>query len=273
MSGAPRIPMAVLGRLTIDQEAGGGEDQPPLRVCPSMPVRYDPPEGRFDPGPADVLLDGMGRPAEFAEVLTHWFATEADMATPRGRFWDSFKKQNFYDADRIIAAANLFDTIPASHYPKKISLPADILDAAEKAKALFKPLPDSHERESMLRELSNLVTPRLRSKVKHWAAELIKQHGDQYEGLEFVIDRAVKCRNFYVHGGKAEFDYGQEFNLFVFLIRTLEFCYIVPEFLRAGWSHADWLRQSGNFHPFDEYRSNYNANLTKLREVLASEQA
>ncbi|MDP3896948.1 MAG: hypothetical protein Q8Q62_09755, partial [Mesorhizobium sp.] len=104
---------------------------------------------------------------------------------------------------------------------------------------------------------------------KHWAADVIKQHGDDFEDLEFVIDRAVKCRNFYVHGAKAEFDYGKESNLFMFLIRTLEFCYVVPEFLRAGWSYADWRRQCGNFHPFDEYRLNYRTNLNGLRELVS----
>jgi len=202
----------------------GNAEMPPLRIYPSSPAIYDRGQEHHNPGPADVLLDGYGRADELEAVLTHWLNTHEEMTMPRGRLWDSFKKQNYYDADRIIATANLFDTISSKHYSKKATLAPDILKTSEEAKQLFELLPHSLEQESILRELKNIAQPRLRSKIKHWAAVLIDKHGDKYEDLEFVIDQAVLCRNFFVHGGKPKFDYYKEVHLLAFLTLTLEFC-------------------------------------------------
>lgn len=250
----------------ISIEIGDQSGRELLDVFPSLPIRYEWSEGDLRPGPADALLDGARGPDEFASVLKHWLATVDEMATPRRRFWDSFSKQNFYDADRMIAAANLFDTVPSELYPSSTVLSAELNEAIAKAKALFKPLPHTPERESILRELSQITQPRLRSKVKHWARDLV--NCGQYEGLEFAIDCAVKCRNFYVHGGKADFDYEKNFNMFSFLVRTLEFCYIAPELLRGGWSLAAWRKRSHGYHPFGDFTVHYSDNVARLRELV-----
>lgn len=249
-------------RLEIEPSGDGNF----LEVSPSLPVRYERQTGQYTPGPLDVLLEGVGSPSEFAAVLAKWLATNDEMAMPRTRFWDSFKKQGFYDPDRIIAAANLFDTIPAGYFPEKPAICPDVQEAIKKARQLFRPLPDSSERQAILRGLARVLDHSLRTKVKYWSKEVICSEKYNLEDLNFVIDRAVRCRNFFVHGGNAEFDYLKEINLFAFLTRTFEFCYVIPEFLRAGWSG----NKCAGFHPFDEYRRNYAANLRDLRQVIGS---
>ena len=247
-----------------------GVDQVPLQVLSSLPVRYETEAGVISPGPRDALLDGVDRPEEMAAVLGYWLDSHDAMSSARARFWDSFEKQNHFDADRIIAAANLFDVIPASHYPKKFDLSGDFEDAVKKAKALFKPLPDTPERHALLIALRNASTPNLKSKIKFWAKDLIDQHGSQYPDLEFVIDCAVNCRNFFVHGGKPEMDYvnADSIRTVAFLTRALEFCYILPEFLKAGWQ---W--RGVDNHPFGEFTLHYPQDLERLKRALASGKA
>ncbi|WP_332701237.1 HEPN domain-containing protein [Devosia sp.] len=265
---------AVIGRPqnveNISVSPSQGDEHFGLQVLPSLPVRYEIETSRITPGPRDVLLDGLERPDEFATVLKHWFETHDEMAASRNRFWDSFRKQNYFDADRIIAAANLFDTIPQGLYPKKVDLSNDIQDAIKKATALFRPLPQTQERDSLLQALGRASHPSLKSKVKFWAHEIIEKHHREFPNLEFVIDRAVNCRNFFVHGGKPEIDYSgdQAIHTLSFLTRALELCYILPEFLRAGWQ---WTNTG--YHPFGEFQLGYHHDLDRLKKAVESSKA
>ncbi len=245
-------------------ETDEGPEGDSLKVIPSLPERHEWDSGQINPGPSDMLLDGLHRQEEFSSVLRHWVATHAELTMARNRLWDSFKKQNYFDADRIIAAANLFDTIPDKFFPGGPELGDDLRSAIQNAEELFKPLTPSTEQETILRELRRVKRHTLRTKVKHWAKDIIDQKYGAYQELSFVIDRAVKCRNFFVHGGEAEFDYESELGLLAFLVRTFEFCYVVPEFLRAGWS----TKLHGQIHPFGEYAFGYDQNLKKLKSRL-----
>jgi hypothetical protein len=238
-----------------------------LQVLSSLPVEYQSESGVVTPGPRDALLDGLERPEEMAAILRHWTSSHDDMASARSRFWDSFRKQNYFDADRIIAAANLFDTIPPKFYPKKLEVPSDVQLATDQAKQLFRALPESSERQSILLALKRSSLPTLKSKVKFWAKEIIDRHEKQYPELEFVIDRAVNCRNFYVHGGDPELDYsgGDAIHNLAFLTRTLELCYVLPEFLNAGWS---WTGMG--YHPFGELTLSYSQDLERLKAAFAA---
>jgi ApeA N-terminal domain 1 len=236
-------------------------------VVPSFPERHQLEACEISPGPRDTLLDGVRRQDELTSVLKHWLNTDSKMAMPRGRLWDSFKKQNYFDADRMIAAANLFDTISNDHSPGSPELDANLIGAIAEAYKLFRPLPNSPERESILRELSRIQRHTLRTKVKHWASEISNQQDITSEDLSYVIDRAVKCRNFLVHGGEREFDYDKELDLFAFLVRTFEFCYVIPEFIKAGWAGA----LHGQMHPFGAYRDSFSESLKNLRLVVSCE--
>jgi hypothetical protein len=53
--------------------------------------------------------------------------------------------------------------------------------------------------------------------------------------MHIPINQAVPCRNHFVHGGDAGFDYAKEFNSFAFLTETLEFVFAISDILELGW--------------------------------------
>jgi hypothetical protein len=73
-------------------------------------------------GPAEVLLSPVLNADTFADVTRRWFERQADWHLARLRFFDSFKRQNNYDIDRLIRSANMFDILPASAVPSDVPL-------------------------------------------------------------------------------------------------------------------------------------------------------
>jgi ApeA N-terminal domain 1 len=236
-------------------------------VIESVPTKRDDQGGEFSVGSSDVLLDGIRRPGEFKKVLRHWLETGQEFEFSRARFWDSFKKRSIYDADRIIAAANMFDVIPSSVFSNEIKLTPEFQGAVDTSKALFKKLLVAQERGDILGALSRLSKPNLKPKIKYWATA-IDRGADGYEDLDYVIDRAIECRNFFVHGSAPEFDYLKNTILVKFLVTALEFCYVFPQFIKAGWDLKHWKAESGSRHPFGDFTYFYGHNLQNLRDIV-----
>jgi ApeA N-terminal domain 1 len=238
-----------------------------LEVIPSLPTKRNGRESVFGVGPSDVLLDGIRRQTEFSKVLRQWLDDNRQYEASRGRFWDSFKKQSYHDADRIIAAANMFDVIPSFVFSEKIELADEFLGAIDASKKLFEKQPETQQRGDILGALSRLSKQNLKPKIKHWAAD-IDRSSDGYEYLDYVIDRAVECRNFFVHGSGPEFDYSKNIILVKFLTTALELCYVFPQFIKAGWDWKHWKSESGSMHPFGDFTYYYGQNLQKLRDIV-----
>jgi hypothetical protein len=82
--------------------------------------------------------------------------------------------------------------------------------------------------------------------------------------------QAVNCRNHYVHGTSSKIDYrGHFFETVPFFTESLEFVFAASDFIEAGWSITDWLKQGTTLsHPFGTYCSYYKHNLDALKVLL-----
>ena len=173
------------------------------------------------------LLDchGEQRRAEFGKVLEKWFRRNADPDRKRAnwRFLDCFLREN-YSTDRIIAAANMFDLLPARDWPHP-----RLKDLKKKVKA---------KADTVIRSIGSRRLPRL---------------------VE-VIDHAVDCRNHFVHGKKTKLDY-ENVKVMVFLTDTLEFVYGISELIECGWDAGILHKLHANDHPFSYYLTMYESHL------------
>lgn len=70
-----------------------------------------------------------------------------------------------------------------------------------------------------------------------------------------MIDEAVDCRNYFVHGSKAKMDYSDEFDQVIFFTEALEFIFAASDFIECGWNIDEWSKQNSTVsHPFDRFR-------------------
>lgn len=221
------------------------------------------------PQPSDVLLDAVRQSSDFSIVLENWLSRHQDWHNARKRFSNSFVQQHSYSIDRLIGSANMFDILPSSAVPPKISLPKEIRDARDSCIGIFKELPPSPERDSILSALGRIGKSALKQKIRHRAKFITEKVGERFPDLFMVIDEAVNCRNHYVHGSEPRFDYSNEFDSVVFFITTLEFVFAASDLIEAGWDIGVWCKSHTTMdHPFGVYRIHYAENLQKLRSLL-----
>lgn len=217
--------------------------------------------------PGDVLLDAVRQPEVFSRVLTGWLERHEAWNDARQRFFNSFRKE-YYSIDRLIGATNMFDILPPSAVPPKIQLAEELKNAKNKCNKIFKDLPSSPERDSILNALGRIGESVLKHKIRHRGQILVDIMGKSFPDLFTVTDEAVNCRNHYVHGSKPIFDYSKEFDMFVFFTHTLEFVFAASDLIEAGWDVKAWSTSSGE-HPFGKYYGHYLVNLEKLKGLIA----
>jgi hypothetical protein len=165
----------------------------------------------------------------------------------------------------------MFDILPESAVPPDVQLPDDLKSATEQCRAVFKGLPQTPERDSVLSALGRLGKSSLKRKIRHRAQLIVDTVGERFPSLFDVTDEAVNCRNHYVHGGESRFDYNREFNTVVYFTETMEFVFAASDLIEAGWDAKTWNETSMTLgHPFASYRSKYMENLSKLQSLLAS---
>jgi len=175
----------------------------------------------------------------------------------------------FFDDDRLVRAANMFDHLPDYAIPAKAALEPALAKAREDAMSAFRALPQSLERDQALAALGRLGQPSMKSRAKHRAAIVRAACGNRLEEIEWVIGHAIDCRNKYVHGAEGKFDYDRYPSSVYFLVTTLEFVYCVSDLIECGWDMNPW-REAGTSlsHPFARYLQDYPRRLRALREVL-----
>lgn len=157
----------------------------------------------------------------------------------------------------------MFDLLPESAVPSVVPLSDDLAKAKAAARASFKALPPSIERNSMLDALRRLGEATLKHKVKH-RAELIlsKVPPTRFPKLLAVLEAAVDCRNHYVHGAETGINYRANFNLVIFFTDTLEFVFGAAELVEAGWDvNAFIARGTSITHPYGAYLVSYKKGL------------
>ena len=245
------------------------ETAAPFRVYWSMPPERDPSREGDSPHPADVLLEPVRQREQFTNVLSHWLDRQAEWRDARLRFWNSFAEQKHYGLDRLVGAANMFDILPSSAVPPDVQLCRELQDAKEAARKLFAPLPHSPERDSVLGVLGRVGKSNLKQKIRHRAKWIIDAIGERFPELGLVCDEAVNCRNYYVHGGEARFDYSENFAVTSFFTDTLEFVFAASDLIEAGWDVKSWIAiPTSMSHPFGRYRVNYTLALQALKGLL-----
>ena len=218
-----------------------------LRFTGSEFPRYERLEDGPDRQTYGILINAVSNPEEFSQVLASWLQRYDSRNDARGRFFAWFEKQNSYDIDRLISAANMFDILPEEAFSSDVEL-SDAL---------------KFKRKTLLRK-----------KIRCRARYVEKEVGDKVPDIgEEVTETAVACRHYYVHGPnpekKKKIDYDKEEGICVFLMETLEFIFVASDLIEAGWKIRHWYENSFRMdHPFGLYLFRYKPRLERLKTLL-----
>lgn len=218
--------------------------------------------------PANRLVHIESEEDEFSTIIENWISSEEEWKFSRQYYFSVFAKRE-YNPDNLVKLSNMFDLIPDSAYEKE-TVADEILNAAKSCKAIFKPLPISLERESILLALKRVGSKTLKHKIRDRYKIIQESVFFELTDMGFVIDQSVDCRNFFVHGSNKKFDYLKEFNELRFFIDTLIFIYGVSEMIQNGWTFSKWKPSALNNHPFSEYVRAYDVRLEGLKKALDS---
>lgn len=239
-----------------------------LEVYWCMPPRRDSSWEVKKPHPADLPMQAAKEPDVFAEVLTAWLERQQDCRTARARFSTAFSHGYNYTIDRLVGAANMFDILPASACQEVVDLSSDLQNACEIARKEFKALPASPERDSVLGALGRLGKFTLKRKVRSRVRLVTDIVGANFPDIERVVDEAVNCRNYFVHGSVAKINYGDHQDQLQFFTDTLEFVFAASDLVESGWNMAEWTGRASVSHPFGSYLRNYAVQLRELQKLL-----
>lgn len=213
-----------------------------------------------------TLIDAVTQPAEFERSISAWLERDEQWYDARMRFSWGWEKQRSYDADRIVAAANMFDLIPDDAFPDEYILPSDLNAAVLESRKLFKSLPQSPKRDAILNAFGNIRKLSLKEKIRQRAVKISDVIGSHLPEIEFVTDRAVDLRNLYVHGdGSGRIIEGSGHSM-IFLTNTLEFVFCMSDLVDSDWDIVAWVRWDKiPGHPFTSFISNYKQDLLELK--------
>jgi hypothetical protein len=252
----------------------GGEHRDPLKVHWSLrPSRHvDATERGRSPQPADLLLDPIHRPEEFACVMRAWLEKDEERQDARQRFHTSFANQRRYSVERLVGAANTFDILPKSAAPKEVELSEELQDAKRRCRKIFDALPASYERSSVLNALGRMGKASLKHKTRYRARYIVDAVGERFPELGSVLDEAIDCRNHYVHGSASKIYYSRNFDMVTFFTDTLEFVFAASELTEAGWNIRAFIETATSMsHPFGAYRISYDAKLQALKVLVGKQ--
>jgi ApeA N-terminal domain 1 len=225
----------------------------PLDVYWCMPPQRESDNESRKPNSFDLPLKAVSNSDEFSNVLKRWMERHDEWRNARARFSTAFAYQDSYDIDRIVGAANMFDILPSCAYPEPVTLPYD----------------PSPERDSVLGALGRIGKATLKRKVRSRAKLITDVVGDRFPDLELVVDQAIDCRNYYVHGSDAKIDYSMHSAQVQFFTDTLEFVFAASDLVESGWDITTWITQGSTLsHPFAQYCFNYSQMLSTLKKLL-----
>jgi ApeA N-terminal domain 1 len=221
------------------------------------------------PNPGDILLNAVDDPAAFSTVLANWIGHDNLRREARQRFSNCFAQRSTYSHDRLIGAANMFDILPPDAVPQDVELSPELREAKEAGQRIFERLSQSIERDSVLGALGRLGKSSLKRKIRSRAERIIGAQGDRFPDLFLVTDEAVNCRNHFVHGSRASFDYTEHFDVVCFFTDALEFVFAASDLIDSGWDVYAWTRHGTTMsHPFGGFIVSYTGGVRRLKEVL-----
>ncbi len=255
---------------------GPGDSPQILNVYGSMLPSRDSDDTERTPHPADLPIQAAHTPEYFANVLTTWLARDHEWRGARFRFSTAFSLQRRFNIDRLVGAANMFDILPVSAVPADVPLTKELKEAKRVCREVFEALPSSPERDSVLNALDrlgkvSLKHKALKHKIRARAKLILDRIPTRFPELGLVIDEAVNCRNYFVHGSKAKMDYTVEFDQVIFFTEALEFIFAASDLIECGWDIEQWSKQdSAMSHPFDRFRFDYELHLKDLKRALGA---
>lgn len=255
--------------IDITEEIDGRPQS--LAIYPSYGWKAGGRSKEHKPHPGDVPLDPIRHRAEFDRVLAQWTSRHSRWRVARARYLECLRKADKYGAERLVAAANMFDILPPEAVPLATKLPEDLAATREACKAMFRKLPMGIDRNSALDALGRLGKPSLPKKIAYRTSIVESKLGESFPDLQLVASVAVKCRNFFVHGSSADIDYEKVEPLLPFLTNALEFIFVSSDFIDAGWDAQRWNSNPYSWgHSFTRFRSEYEMALAELRRVTGT---
>ena len=228
-------------------------DKWPLQVYGRKFPKHDRSEDNRRIG---VLMNAVQNPQKFSELLKSWLDRDEAWREARGRFFSSCLTKQHYDEDRLVAAANVFDLLPNEAFPSgdKVDLPEGCKEAVEECKKTLKKLlqkeyPGRWEHAS--RTLGRVLKGNpLKRRIRHMAEKVIAEFGEEgISKITDITDKAVDCRNHYVHGSPISFDPRKERK---FLTDTLEFIFVASDLIKAGWDIKAWYKTGSQSYTIPE---------------------
>ena len=221
------------------------------------------------PHPGDVPLSPIGRADEFVQVIRDWLAREKTWRVPRIRYLNCLSKGSKYEVNRLVAAANMFDILPDDPTQAFGNLSQELAGAKDACISLLRAQPSGPDRDSALSALGRMGKPSLTKKINHRADIVLRQFGSSLSDLPVVVNTAVKCRNYFVHGS-SDFDYLKVEHLTPFLTDALEFIFAASDLIDAGWNASNWSTQHhSNGHSFARFMSSYALSVAYLKRALS----
>jgi len=232
-------------------------------------TKLDRQDDRLEPQPADVLIQAIESKDEFSGVLRGWFARTHSFNEARWRFHSSFIQGNRFPIDRLIASANMFDLLPSEAAPDDVVLSDELNSAKQEAREIFKGLPRSYERDSILGALGRIGKASLKHKVRQRAEIITGIAPYKFPHLTAITREAVNCRNHFVHGSVSGIDYSAREDLIPFLTRSLEFVFAASDLVECGWDlHRFLLQLTSGSHPFGDYKAHYRTDTGEWRVLI-----
>lgn len=158
----------------------------PLSIHASFPPGMRTNADVHKPHPTDVPFDPIQHRSEFEAALTDWIRRHRGWRFARSRYLDCIRKGNRYNADRLVAAANMFDVLPDEAAPPAVEVGADLVSARDASVAAFRKLPVSSDRDSALSALGRIGKPSLPKKIAYRIGVLQPKLGSRFPDLQFV---------------------------------------------------------------------------------------
>ena len=204
----------------------------------------------------DTILDMGKDPIGSSEVISNWINRSSSWKDSRHQFYQNFGKEGDYDVDRLVGAANMFDLLPESVFPRKDELTEESKCVIDQCKDLLKSLPKDIDTRTAMSDLRRLRSGSYTLKQKiGFRVEIVLEHWDLPD-LCKVTDEAVNCRNHFVHGTSSKIDYRGS-GVIPFLTQALEFVFATSDLLEDGWMPVSWRLQN---HPFGRFSLAYASN-------------
>jgi hypothetical protein len=163
----------------------------------------NPPSGPSTPA-SKYFIDAPIHPHNenqpFACVMRDWLSVDEARHMSRRQYVECVEDETRYTTGRLVAAANMFDTLPADALPPDITLPEDFENAVSESVAIFESLPKTDFRDSMLGHFKRLRKSSLPAKVYYRSSLICSRMAKPLPNLNDVLRIGCRFRNFLVHG-------------------------------------------------------------------------